>query len=186
PNVGIVMCILPGTDGVIRMSKSLGNHIPLNTDAKDMYGKVMNLPDMAMPVYFRLVTSWSASEVINMEANIASGDLHPRDAKMKLAREVTERFYDADEALMAEADFVQVFQKGGLPDEMPEYKLKAEQSVLDVLLAGEMVKSRGEGRRLIKQNGVSLDGEKLHDPDQPFPHAGVLRAGKRRFLRVVE
>ena len=186
PNVGIVMGILPGTDGVIRMSKSLGNHIPLNTDAKDMYGKVMSVPDLAMPDYFRLATRWSASEVTDIEADIESGDLHPRDAKMKLAREITERFYDLDAAVAAEEAFVQVFQKGKLPDEMPEHKLEADQSVLDVLIAGAMVKSRGEGRRLIKQNGVSLDGEKLHDPNQPFPHTGVLRAGKRRFLRVVE
>lgn len=186
PNVGIIMGILPGTDGVMRMSKSLGNHIPLNTNATDMYGKVMSVPDSAMPDYFRLVTRWSASEVEEIEAFIKTGSLHPRDAKMKLAREVTERFYDADAAAEAEQAFVQVFQKGDMPDEMPELKLIKDQSVLDVLVAGELVKSKGEGRRLIKQNGLSLDGEKLTDPDQAFPHAGILRAGKRRFLRVVD
>lgn len=186
PNVGLIMGILPGTDGVARMSKSLGNHIPLNTDAKDMYGKVMSVPDSAMPDYFRLVTRWSASEVEEIEASLESGSLHPRDAKMKLAREVTERFYTASAAAEAEEAFVQLFQKGNLPDEMPELKLKKGQSVLEILVAGELVKSKGEGRRLIKQNGVSLDGEKLTDPDLSFPHAGILRVGKRRFLRVVD
>jgi tyrosyl-tRNA synthetase len=84
----------------------------------------------------------------------------------------------------AEANFVRVFQKHDLPEDMPEYALKSGQSVLDVLEASGMIKSRSEGRRLINQNGVRLDGEVLDDPNQPFPHAGVLQAGKRRFTKV--
>ena len=185
PNVGIIMGILPGTDGVIRMSKSLGNHIPLNTDAEDMYGKVMSLPDSTMPEYFRLVTRWSAAEVDEMVVNIDKGDIHPRDAKMKLAHEVTDRFYSTEEADDAQASFVRVFQQGNVPMDMPEENFDAKKSVLDVLVGSEMVSSKSEGRRLIKQKGVSLDGEKLSDPEQPLPNAGVLRAGKRRFLRIV-
>ncbi len=189
PNIAIIMGILPGTDGEVRMSKSIGNHIPLNTTAEDMYGKVMSVPDKAMSQFSRLVTRWSLPEVMAMEQDIAQGRLHPRDAKMKLAREIVEIFYGAGEADRAEAAFVQVFQEGSLPEDMPEYTLQPGQTVLEVLVCGELVSSKSEGRRMVAQNGVRLDGETLKDPNQPFPlsrsRPGVLQVGKRRFLRVV-
>ncbi len=93
PNIGIILGILPGTDGLVKMSKSLGNHIPINTDAKDMYGKVMSIPDMAMPSYSRLVTRWTPADIKKQEDGLANGSLHPRDAKMELAWEITSSFY---------------------------------------------------------------------------------------------
>lgn len=184
PNIGIILGILPGTDGVVRMSKSLGNHIPINTDAKDMYGKVMSIPDSAMPIFAELTTRWSAEEVAAFEKGVADGSVHPRDAKMKLAFEISDTFYGSDEAKEAQQAFVDQFQKGQTPDDMEEYKLQPEQTVLDVLEAGGLVESRGEGRRLMKQNGVRLDGETLSDPNQVFPGKGVLQVGKRKFLRI--
>jgi tyrosyl-tRNA synthetase len=185
PNIAIIMGILPGTDGVIRMSKSLGNHIPILAPPEDMYGKVMSLPDQAMGDYCRLVTRWTSSEIFELEGNLAAGRLHPRDMKMKLAHEIVEIFYGIEEADQAQANFVRVFQQGAVPEEMEEYRLLPGQTVLDVLESGGLISSRGEGRRLIAQNGVRLDSETLSDPNQPFPHPGVLQAGKRRFLRVV-
>ena len=185
PNIAVLMGILPGTDGEIRMSKSLGNHIPIDSTAEDMYGKLMSVPDKAMPLYYRLTTRWTEADIHAHEAAVAEGKMHPRDAKMKLAREVTEIFHGAEAALHAEEHFVRVFQQGSIPEEMPELKLEPGQSVLDVLLAGKLVTSKSEGRRLVEQNGVRLDGETLSDASQPFPHPGVLQAGKRRFLRVV-
>jgi len=185
PNVAIIMGILPGTDGVIRMSKSLGNHIPILASPDDVYGKVMSLPDQAMSDYFRLVTRWTADEIASMEQNLTTGQLHPRDAKMKLAHEIVDIFHGEEAAEQAQANFVRVFQKGDVPEEMEEYRLLPGQTVLDVLEAGRLISSRGEGRRLLAQNGVRLDGETLNDPNQPFPHPGILQAGKRRFLRVV-
>ena len=184
PNIAIIMGILPGTDGEVRMSKSLGNHIPILATADDMYGKVMSLPDKAMGNYFRLVTRLSAADIENLEAGIEDGSLHPRDVKMNLAREIVEIFHDQQAAINAEKNFVRVFQKHDLPEDMPEYALQSGQSVLDVLEASGMIKSRSEGRRLINQKGVRLDGEVLDDPNQPFPRAGVLQAGKRRFTKV--
>ena len=184
PNIAILMEILPGTDGEIRMSKSIGNDIPISTTAEDMYGKVMSVPDKAMPLYFRLTTRWTPEQVAAIGADLAAGRIHPRDAKMKLAREITEIFHGLPAAERAEAEFVRVFQKGSTPDEMPEFKLQAGQTVLDVLLAGQLVTSKSEGRRLIEQNGVRLDGETLNDANAVFPRPGVLQAGKRRFLRV--
>jgi tyrosyl-tRNA synthetase len=185
PNIAITLGILPGTDGEVRMSKSLGNHIPIMAPPEDMYGKVMSLPDKAMGIYFRLVTRWTPQEIAELEEGLRTGQLHPRDAKMKLAREIVSIFYSPEVAAQAEDNFVRVFRQGELPEEMPEYRLKAGQTVLDVLEAGGLVTSRGEGRRLITQNGVRLDGETLSDPNQAFPHPGVLQAGKRRFLKVV-
>lgn len=184
PNIAIIMGILPGTDGEIRMSKSLGNHIPILASPEDMYGKVMSLPDKAMSAYFRLVTRWSLEQIEQFEQGLKSGQLHPRDVKMKLAREIVEIFHNPEAAVQAEENFVRIFQLGDLPEEMPEYTIQNGQSVLDVLVASGLVASRSEGRRLINQKGVRLDGEVLADPNQPFPHPGVLQAGKRRFVRV--
>ena len=185
PNVPVIMGILPGTDGVVRMSKSLGNHIPIMATAEDMYGKVMSVPDVAMGQYMRLVTRWSLAAIDALETGIRQDSLHPRDAKMKLAREIVSIYYGEEAASQAEGAFVRVFQQKDVPDEMPEYRLKSGQSVLQVLLDGKLVASNNEGRRMIEQKGVRLDGETLSDANQPFPHPGVLQVGKRRFIRIV-
>jgi tyrosyl-tRNA synthetase len=184
PNIAIILGILPGTDGEAKMSKSLGNHIPILAPPDDMYGKVMSIPDKAMPDYFHLVTRWSAAEIEALKTGLEEASLHPRDVKMKLAREIVEIFHDPSAAKQAEENFVRVFQQRDLPEDMLEYSLVPGQSVLDVLEASGLVKSRSEGRRLIAQKGIRLDGEMLEDPNQAFPHPGVLQAGKRRFTRV--
>ena len=184
PNIGIILGILPGTDGVVKMSKSLGNHIPINTTPEDMYGKVMSIPDFAMPKFFRLVTRWMPPQIEKVEKDLAEGRLHPRDVKMMLAKEIVGAFYSDQAADQAEAAFVSMFQQKLVPDEMDEYQLEAGQSVLDVLVASGLTKGRGEGRRLIDQKGVRLDGEVISDALAVFPHPGVLQVGKRHFIRV--
>jgi tyrosyl-tRNA synthetase len=149
-----------------------------------MYGKVMSVPDKAMPKFYRMVTRWTPAEVSAIEAEVAEGALHPRDAKMRLAREIVSIFHSEEAAAQAEEHFKRVFQQGSLPEEMPEIALAPGQSVMDVLLAAGLVASKSEARRLLEQNGVRLDGQTLTDPAQPFPHPGVLQAGKRRFVRV--
>ncbi|MEI6290075.1 MAG: tyrosine--tRNA ligase [Chloroflexota bacterium] len=185
PNIGIIMSILPGTDGVVKMSKSLGNHIPLNSTAEDMYGKVMSIPDSAMGQFARLVTRWLPGEISTFEAGIKSGSLHPRDAKMKLAHEVTSTYYSLADADKAQEAFVRLFQQGSVPEEMPEFKMTPGQTVLDILMASGLVASKSDGRRMIDQKGVRLDGEVLEKADAVLPHAGVLQVGKRRFIRCV-
>jgi tyrosyl-tRNA synthetase len=186
PLVGIIHGILPGTDGVLRMSKSTGNTIPINTSADDMYGKVMSVPDFAMGKFFRLVTRWTPHEINSIETAIASGSLHPRDAKMKLAREITTIFYSEAEAAEAEKGFVRLFQQKEIPQKIPSYSLQEGQTVLDVLLASGLISSKGEGRRLIDQKGIRLDGKVIEIADAVFPHLGILQVGKRRFIRVVK
>ena len=164
PNIGITMGILPGTDGEIRMSKSLGNHIPITGDPSDMYGKLMSIPDHAMGVFSRLVTSWTPAEISQFEEDVTSGKSHPKDAKMALAREIVSIYHGADQAEKAEEDFVSIFQ---------------------VLVDAGLAESRSQAKRLLKQNAVKLDDGKLSDPHQPFPGKGVLQVGKRRFTRIV-
>jgi tyrosyl-tRNA synthetase len=184
PNIGVIMGILPGTDGVVRMSKSLGNHIPLNTDANDMFGKVMSVPDMAMGSFMRLTTRWTASEIAAKEKALAASSLHPRDLKVELATEITEIFYGAQAAKEAGEQFKRVFSEGDIPEEMPEYKASPRQSLLEVLMDAKLAKSKSEARRLIEQGGVRLDGKTLDDPIGAFPGPGVLQVGKRRFVRI--
>lgn len=186
PLVGIITGILPGTDGLQRMSKSTGNIIPINSGAEDMYGKVMALPDFAMGKFFRLVTRWTPDEIDEIETEIESVALSPRDAKMKLAREITTIFYGPDDSKRAEDAFIHVFQQRGVPEDIKEYKLQEGDTVLSVLRAGDLVSSNSDGRRMIQQNAVSLDGEKLTDPHAPIPGGGVLRVGRRKWLRIVE
>jgi tyrosyl-tRNA synthetase len=184
PNIGIIMSILPGTDGVVKMSKSLGNHIPLNSTPEDMYGKVMSIPDSAMGQFARLVTRWLPADVAAFEMDLKAGSIHPRDAKMKLAHEITATYYSESQADQAQEAFVRMFQQGQVPADMPEYSLQPGQTALDVLLAAGLVASKSEGRRLFEQKGVKLDGQVLDKFDQALPHPGVLQVGKRRFVRV--
>ena len=184
PLVGIITGILPGTDGVQRMSKSTGNIVPINTGAEDMYGKLMSIPDFAMGKYMRLATRWSPHEIEALEKEVESGKLHPRDAKMKIAFEITSIFYGEPDAQKAQAAFVKTFQQKEIPDVMPEFELLPGQTVLDVILEAKMAASKSEARRLFDQKGVRLDGETIERGDTAFPHPGVLQVGKRKFLRV--
>jgi tyrosyl-tRNA synthetase len=185
PNIGVILDILPGTDGEVKMSKSLGNHIPLLSTPEDMYGKVMSVPDKAMGKFFRLVTRWTPPQIQELEAGLAQGRLHPRDVKMKLAREIVSIYHSDLAAAQAEQEFVRVFQQGNIPEEMPEYHLQPGQTVLNVLVESGMVTSGSDGRRMIEQHGVRLDGQELDNPSQSFPHPGVLQVGKRRYLRIL-
>ncbi len=185
PNIAIINDILPGTDGEIKMSKSLGNHIPIFSTPEDMYGKVMSVPDKAMPQYFRLVTRWTPPEIAELEKGLADGSVHPRDVKMKLAREIVSIYHSPEDAAHAEGEFIRVFQKGDVPEDMPEYTLQPGQKVLDVLVSGGMVASNSDARRMLQQNAVKLDGNLLTEPFQEFPGPGVLQVGKRKFVRVV-
>lgn len=185
PNIGIIMAILPGTDGVVKMSKSLGNHIPLNTTPEDMYGKVMSIPDEAMVKYAELVTRWYPPQVEDFGNALNVGSVHPRDAKMKLAYEVTSTYYSEDQAILAQNAFVALFQQGNIPSEMDVYDVNLGQSILDVMVNANLVASRSDGRRLIEQNGVKFDGIVVTKADALFEKTGVLQVGKRKFIRCI-
>lgn len=184
PNIAICLSILPGTDGVEKMSKSMGNHVPINSTPEDMYGKIMSIPDSAMPVYFSLVTRWTPARIADMEKSLADGSLHPRDAKMQLAYEVTDSFYGSQGAEKAQTDFINKFQKNTAPEEMESYSLSKFDKCLDVLVDAGLAKSRSEGRALIEQKAVRLDGEPIEGWDTALK-PGILQVGKRKFLRLI-
>lgn len=184
PNIAVILGILPGTDGVVKMSKSLGNHIPINTNAVDMYGKVMSIPDSAMGQYFRLVTRLTPPEISSIETGVENGTLHPRDAKMRLASEIVGAFYGDEEATRAQQAFIDTFQKGTVPDEIASFQNSPEFTVLDVLLNASLAGSKSEARRLIDQKGVKYNGEVVDDPSAHLEGQGVLQVGKRHFLKI--
>ncbi|MCD6576743.1 MAG: tyrosine--tRNA ligase [Anaerolineaceae bacterium] len=185
PNIAICLGILPGTDGLEKMSKSMGNYVPITTTPNDMYGKIMSIPDKSMPIYSRLVTRWSPETIEKIEKAISIGELHPRDAKMKLAYEVTSAFYGCQKADNAQKDFIQKFQKKIIPDDLDEFLISKDAICLDVLVAARLVSSRSQGRRMVKQNAVKLDGVVISDWNTRM-HAGILQVGKRRFIRLIE
>jgi tyrosyl-tRNA synthetase len=184
PNIGIILGILPGTDGEMKMSKSLGNHIPLNTTPEDMFGKVMSIPDKAMSSYARLVTRWTVDKIDKFEAMVEKGELHPRDAKMELAEEITAAFFNEEQAEKAHQHFVTLFQKKDTPENMETFKVQGEPVLLDVLVDSGLVKSKSQVRRLVDQNGIKIDGEPVSDPYLVLEPPVVVQVGKRRFLKV--
>lgn len=186
PNVGIILGILPGTDGEVKMSKSLGNHIPLNTTPEDMFGKVMSIPDKAMPSYARLVTRWHVEKINAFELNVENGKIHPRDAKLELAEEITSAFFDDEKAAKARESFINLFQKGDTPEDLPEFSPRGEAVLIDVLVDSGLVKSKSQARRLVQQNGVKVEGETVSDPLMVLTPPVVVQVGKRRFIRIVD
>jgi tyrosyl-tRNA synthetase len=190
PQVAIIMGeSLPGTDGDIKMSKSLGNHIPIMAEPWDMFGKVMSLPDKVMPIYHKLILGWAPSQVKELEADLQSGKLHPNEVKMRLARDIVTIFHSADDAQAAQKRWDEVFRShGGLPEDMPEEKLEATEKVLDILRRLEMVGSGGEAKRLMQQNGIRMNEQPVTDPlatITPEMLPVVLQVGKRKFVRIV-
>ena len=186
PQVGIITGILPGTDGVQRMSKSTGNHIPVATTAEDMFGKLMSVPDTALGVYMRLVTRWSPAAVQEVEERIASGALHPRDGKMQIAHEITAVFYGAEGAEQGQAHFERVFQRRELPDDMPLFAAVAGAKLVDFVVSAGLVPTKSEARRLIKQGGIKLGGVAVADTEMllQITEATVIQVGKRKFARL--
>jgi len=187
PQICLTFPILVGTDGVLRMSKSTGNYIGISEPPEQMYGKVMSIPDGAMSNYMNLITRWTPAEIAGVEADLASGKLHPRDAKMGLAFEIVEIFHGAESARKAEEHFRTVFQQRELPPDMPEFTLAEPLNVVDLLHAAGLVRSKSEGRRMVQQGAVRLDGAKVDDIAALVTvedKGRVLQVGKRRFVRL--
>lgn len=190
PQIAIIMGeSLPGTDGEIKMSKSLGNHIPLLSTPQDMFGKVMSLPDKAMIIFHKLVLGWSPHQLSELEQGLTSGTLHPNNAKMNLAREIVSTFYSLTDADAAQKNWDEVFRGGsGIPEDIPEETLTASEKVIDILRRLDMVASGAEAKRLMGQNGVRLNDQAVTDIAAvvtPEMLPAVLQVGKRKFVRLV-
>lgn len=186
PQVCLTFPILVGTDGRVRMSKSMGNYIGICEPPEAMYGKVMSLPDGAMGQYFRLVTRWAPAQVAEIEGELAAGRMHPMEAKKRLAWEIVDCFHGGEAADDAARHFERVHQRGEAPEEMQDFCLSEPLPIADLLVAGGLARTKSQARRLVEQGGVSLDGAPVAEVGAVVAARGqVLRVGRRRFVRLV-
>jgi tyrosyl-tRNA synthetase len=189
PQIVITLPLLEGLDGVQKMSKSLGNYVGIDEPPQAMFGKLMSLPDALMLRYYELLSDISPADLGKLSRDLESGAKHPRDAKEELAREITARYHGIKATEEAVREFAQIFREGGLPDDIDEVVLTAAAArtwLPKVMAEAGLVASTSEGRRLITQGGVQVDGEKITDVNAELP-AGptfLVQIGKRRFKRV--
>ena len=174
--VVITMPLLEGTDGVQKMSKTYANYVGINEPARDMFGKLMSISDELMWKYYELLTD-EDMEVVKK--------LHPKEAKARLAENIIAGYHSKDKAANARLEFERVFSQKEIPQDMPIYKLSGEKNnIIDILITSGIVNSKNEARRLIVQGGVSLDGERIDKEDALIDKEGIIKAGKRRFLKI--
>jgi len=187
PQVVITMPLLEGLDGVQKMSKSLGNYIGIDEEPKEMYGKAMSIPDELMMRYFMLVTDMPIEEQEDMEKRLESGELHPRDAKMQLARTIVRLYHGEEAALEAEEEFKRVFQQRAMPTDIPEYAMDAPTEPIFVpqfCTDAGLTASNGEARRSIKAGAFKVNGEKYTEENLTLEEGMIVQVGKRKFVKI--
>ncbi len=189
PQVVLTMPLLEGLDGINKMSKSLGNYIGITESADNIYGKVLSVSDDLMFRYFSLLSDLSNAEIADLKSRVESNLLHPKEVKKQLARELTARFHGLVAAEAAEENFEKVFQQGGVPDDIPEFRCPAAVPIAlpQLLVDAGLVKSTSEARRMIQQSAVSINGEKMGDVTALVNPLGeiLVKVGKRRFCKVI-
>ena len=189
PQIVITMPLLVGLDGEKKMSKSAHNYIGISEAPSEMFGKVMSISDDLMWDWYVLLSFRPLAEIDDFKARVAAGTLNPRDVKVWLAKEIIARFHSQADADAAEQEFINRFQKGAMPDEMPELTLDAGSegiAIANLLKDADLVASTSEALRMIKQGGVKIDGEKVDDAKLTLSagSTAVYQVGKRKFARV--
>ncbi|HPX92435.1 MAG TPA: tyrosine--tRNA ligase, partial [Spirochaetota bacterium] len=192
PQIIMTLPLLVGLDGVQKMSKSLNNYIGINEHPRDIFGKTMSISDDIMFRYYELVTDVPMDEVKRLEQGMKDGTIHPRDIKVRLAKEICAQFYDQKTADDAEAEFNRIFVQKDIPDEMPEIEISKEELkdgkiwIVKLITLAGFAESNGEARRLVTGGGVYFDSEKIADPDTELQaRDGILKVGKRKFAKIV-
>ena len=190
PQVVMTVPILPGTDGVEKMSKSLGNDIGIQEPPDIVFGKTMSIPDSVLPQYLVLVSDLGEDEVQARLESLRQGTVNPSHVKRELGRDLVRQFHGAEAAAAAEASFDRVFVQHAPPESFPEMQLTGDRApLIQVLLLAGLVGSKAEARRLVRQGAVELDGVRISDETAHLLRggtgSGVLKVGKRRFLKVM-
>ncbi|OAI48711.1 tyrosine--tRNA ligase [Gammaproteobacteria bacterium SCGC AG-212-F23] len=189
PQTVIMMPLLPGLDGIKKMSKSLGNYIGIDEPPKEIFGKVMSLSDETMWLYFDLISFKTLAEIKALRDAVANG-MNPRDVKFLLAEEIVARFHSATQANQAKEDFISQFQQGVIPENLDEITVNVGAKgmlIANVMKTAGLVNTTSDGIRLVEQGGVKIDGEKILSKNlhlQPGKTI-VIQAGKRRFAKII-
>ncbi|EJP30595.1 tyrosine--tRNA ligase [Haemophilus sputorum HK 2154] len=184
PQVAMTLPLLVGLDGEKKMSKSLGNYIGVTEAPSEMFGKIMSISDELMWDWYNLLSFRPLTEIAQLKADVANGK-NPRDVKILLAKEIIARFHDEVAADAAEQEFINRFQKGAIPDEMPEFTFEGEMGLASLLKEAGLVPSTSEAIRAAQQGGVKIDGEKVEDVKQTAQKGTfVYQVGKRKFARI--
>ena len=188
PQSIITLPLLEGTDGIEKMSKSYDNYIALDDSAQDMYGKLMSINDSMITKYYKLAVFADKEKVLSIEKKLNDSSINPRDIKRDLAKDLVERYYDKDTAFEAEQAFDQIFVKKSIPDDIPTFKVSSNSNILDILSSEKLIASKAEGKRLIAQNAIKIDGEVCSDIGYEVSNGCgelIVKIGKRRFLKIL-
>lgn len=190
--IGLFMPILPGLDGVQKMSKSLGNYVGITESPKDMFGKLMSIPDEMMATFYELCTDVPIEEIKGMWNDVQSSKLHPMDMKKRLGREIVGIYHSEEEGQHAQHEFERVFSNREIPEDMPEFRIEQDKmtdgavSIVSLLIMSGLAPSKNEAKRLVQQGAVTVDGEKVADVAAMIKvqDGNILKAGKLKFIRL--
>ena len=187
PQAIITTKITPGLDGKEKQSKSLGNYIAITDTPNDMFGKIMSLPDQLIIDYFTVYTTVPLNKINQLADNLKTSNTNPRDIKIQLAKAIVAMYHDAGAADQAETNFINTFQKGEIPPDIPTITIELiPMPIVDVLVKTGLIDSKSEARRLIEQKGVKIDQQTITNPEAVItPMSGmVIQIGKRKFVRL--
>ena len=185
----MLMPLLVGTDGVSKMSKSLGNYIGIDEPSREIFGKVMRISDDLMWQYYELLSKTSLDDIQKMKKEVESGKLHPKSAKIQLAKELVTRFYDKKIADQEAEEFDRVFKEKQTPTDIEEFCIKTAEKkmgLVHILSQSKLVSSNSDGKRAIKQGSVRIDGQKVDDANLEIPTTKtiLIQVGKRLFKKI--
>ncbi len=189
PQMVMLLPLIEGTDGLVKMSKTYPEHcISLTDSANDMFGKLMSIPDTLIPKYYDLLTDITPEELKSIEKQLESGNVNPRNIKLQLAHTITEEYHGKENADKAQEEFINVVSNKGIPQDIPSVTIENGKGILDLLLDLKFVQSKGEAKRLIQGGGVKIDGDKISDLNYTLniESEAVLQAGKRKFAKLVK
>jgi tyrosyl-tRNA synthetase len=191
PQVIITMPLLPGTDGVEKMSKSYNNFIGISEPPEQIYGKTLSIPDDLIYSYFELATDAASEKVKEIKYKLSQKNINPRDLKRELARTLVAAYYDEDAAIKAELEFDKIFIKKEIPDDLPVFKFSKNENeigILDLIVKVNFAPSKNEARRLIAQGGVYIDGKRIDEISESvkLDYEKILKVGKRKFVKLIK
>ena len=185
PQQCFMTALLVGTDGVHKMSKSLGNYIGVDESPNEIYGKVMALADNMIIQYFELLTDVPDSELADFRRQLAGNTINPMILKKRLAVELVTQLHGREEAVKADENFTKVFQNREMPEEITEFEVAADEDIRDIVTRANIAKSRSDANRLLQQGAISIDGVKINSSKTPYQNGNIIRVGKHHFIKVV-